>query len=285
MTPDEKLNNLKEYYYSIKDCSQCGLAASRTKFVFGSGNSNAKIMFVGEAPGKNEDLQGKPFVGQAGRLLDELLDSIGYKRAEVFIANVLKCRPPQNRDPDQEEIHLCAKYLFEQIKIIDPLIVCTLGKYSTQLLLDTNEGITGLRGRVFKIGSRYILPINHPAAALYAPSRFGILKNDFSRIEKVMAVIKTGKSDDLISIEICSNSAIEEKSMEAKEKSFEKEKDLKTEKNHISGNLETAVDSNTNNKNVSDNLINPSDININKNINAKTVKENNFQSEQMGLFE
>ncbi|MEI7616753.1 MAG: uracil-DNA glycosylase [Actinomycetota bacterium] len=251
MTPDEKLDNLKEYYYSIKDCIQCGLAASRTKFVFGSGNSNAKIMFVGEAPGKNEDLQGKPFVGQAGRLLDELLDSIGYKRTEVFIANVLKCRPPQNRDPIQEEIHLCAEYLFEQIKIIDPLIVCTLGKYSTQLLLDTNEGITGLRGRVFRSGSRYILPINHPAAALYAPSRFGILKNDFSRIEKVMGVIKTGKSDNLINIEFCSNSIIEEKPMIAK-------KDLKTKEIFT---------------------VEEKDLNIEKNI-----KENNFQSEQMGLF-
>lgn len=256
MTPEEKNDKLKQYYYLIKDCCQCDLAASRTKFVFGSGNANSKIMFVGEAPGKNEDLQGKPFVGQAGKLLDELLDLIGYKRIEVFIANVLKCRPPQNRDPKLEEIHLCKHYLFEQIEIIDPLIICTLGKYSTQLLLSTNEGITGLRGRVFNNGSRYIMPINHPAAVLYAPSRFEILKNDFRKIEKVISLIKTGKTDPLIEIEDFSAQKSEKNSIEAG-------KDLKTEEKSFGGNIENQV---------------------NGDINENTVKNDDFNPEQMGLF-
>ena len=256
MTPEEKSRELKEYYYLIKDCSQCDLAASRTKFVFGSGNANSKIMFVGEAPGKNEDLQGKPFVGQAGRILDDLLDLIGYKRTEVFIANVLKCRPPLNRDPKQEEMYLCKHYLFRQIEIIDPLIICTLGKYSTQLLLDTNEGITGLRGRVFKRGSRYILPINHPAAVLYAPSRFEILKNDFSRIAKVISIIKTGKKDSLINVEDCSWIISENNSIEAG-------KDLKTKEKSIGDDIENQIDAS---------------------INKNTVKDDDFDSEQMGLF-
>lgn len=201
MENNDKREKLKEFYYSIRNCQKCELSRTRTNFVFGSGNANSRIMFVGEAPGKNEDLQGKPFVGQAGKLLDELLNLIGFSRNEVFIANVLKCRPPQNRDPKLEEINLCKNYLFEQIKIIQPLIICTLGKYSTQLLLNTEEGITGLRGRVFKIDDEYVLPINHPAAALYTPSRFEILKIDFIRVAKVIKMLETGKADSSIIIE------------------------------------------------------------------------------------
>ena len=143
-------------------------------------------MFVGEAPGKNEDLQGLPFVGQAGKLLDELLGSIGFDRSEVFIANVLKCRPPENRDPQIEEINICKDHLMEQIKIIDPKVICTLGKFSTQLLLNTDKGITGLRGKVFRIDNRIVMPINHPAAALYMPSKMEILKQDFQKIKKLI---------------------------------------------------------------------------------------------------
>ena len=179
----EKRERLKEFYFKIRDCNKCDLAATRTNFVFGSGNSNASIIFIGEAPGKNEDLQGKPFVGQAGKLLDELLCSIKFTRSDVFIANVLKCRPPLNRDPVISEISLCKDYLFEQIGIIDPGIICTMGKYSTQLILETGQGINSLRGKVFKIGNRIVIPINHPAAALYAPSRMQILKEDFKRIK------------------------------------------------------------------------------------------------------
>jgi len=183
---EDKREKLKSFFYKIKDCRQCELNEGRTRFVFGSGNAAAKLMFVGEAPGKNEDLQGLPFVGRAGKILDDLLGSIGMNRKEVFIANVLKCRPPNNRDPRIDEINTCKEYLFEQINIIDPKIICTLGKYSTQLILDTSHGITGLRGKVFHRDGRTILPINHPAAVLYNPSRIEILQNDFLRIKDLL---------------------------------------------------------------------------------------------------
>lgn len=183
---DDKRERLKSFFHKIKDCRQCGLHSGRTRFVFGSGSAYAELMFVGEAPGRNEDLQGLPFVGRAGKILDDLLESIGMTRKEVFIANVLKCRPPGNRDPGPEEIDICKEYLFEQINIIKPKIICTLGKYSTQLILDTDHGITGLRGKVFHKDGIVILPINHPAAVLYAPSRMEILQNDFLRIKKIM---------------------------------------------------------------------------------------------------
>ena len=180
---EEKREKLKEFFLDIRECEECILHSTRTKFVFGSGSAEAKIMFVGEAPGKNEDLQGLPFVGRAGDILDKLLASIGMKRSQVFIANVLKCRPPGNRDPQVEEISICKDYLFNQIDIIDPRIICTLGKYSTQLILDTKQGITGLRGKIFQRDGRLVLPINHPAAVLYTPSRMDILREDFSRIK------------------------------------------------------------------------------------------------------
>ncbi|MBM3704957.1 MAG: uracil-DNA glycosylase [Actinobacteria bacterium] len=195
----EKREKLKDFYFRIRDCRECGLSSTRINFVFGSGNSNARIVLIGEAPGKNEDLQGKPFVGQAGKLLDELLQSIGFTRSDVFIANVLKCRPPENRDPNIGEIDSCKKYLFKQIEIIDPEIICTMGRYSTQLIIGTPTGINKLRGKVFKINSRIIIPINHPAAALYTPSRFQILREDFNRLKTVFDNI--GKPETAIKIE------------------------------------------------------------------------------------
>jgi len=182
----EKRERLKDLFLQIRDCRECGLHSTRNKFVFGSGSAEAEVMFVGEAPGKNEDLQGLPFVGRAGEILDSLLESIGMARKEVFIANVLKCRPPGNRDPLAEEINTCKDYLFRQIDIIDPKIICTLGKFSTQLILGTKQGITGLRGRVFQRDGRAVLPINHPAAVLYTPSRIAILREDFSRIKRLI---------------------------------------------------------------------------------------------------
>ncbi len=183
---EDKRERLKSFFLKIRDCRECGLHVSRNRFVFGGGSAYAEIMFVGEAPGKNEDLQGVPFVGRAGSILDELLESIEMTRKDVFIANVLKCRPPGNRDPQMEEINTCKEYLFRQIEIIDPKIICTLGRHSTQLILDTREGITGLRGKVFKKDGRIILPINHPAAVLYNPSRMEILRSDFNKIKSLM---------------------------------------------------------------------------------------------------
>jgi len=203
MNEYDKRERLKEFYLKIKDCSRCELSKSRTKFVFGSGSAYASVMFVGEAPGRNEDLQGLPFVGQAGKLLDELLGMIGFDRSEVFIANILKCRPPGNRDPKIDEINTCKGYLLEQIKIIDPKVICTLGKFSTQLLLNTNKGISSLRGKVYKINNRLIMPINHPAAALYTPSKMEILRQDFQKIKKLIETNGkvAGYQEDILSME------------------------------------------------------------------------------------
>ena len=195
---EDKREKLKSFFYRINDCCQCDLHEGRTRFVFGSGNAAAELMFVGEAPGKNEDLKGLPFVGRAGKILDDLLESIGMNRKEVFIANVLKCRPPGNRDPKIDEIDTCKEYLFEQIDIIDPKIICTLGKYSTQLILDTSHGITGLRGKVFNREGRTILPINHPAAVLYTPSRIEILQKDFLRIKDLLDPVNKAEISPMV---------------------------------------------------------------------------------------
>ncbi len=232
----DKREKLKEFYFKIKECMECELGKTRINFVFGSGNSSAELLFIGEAPGRNEDLQGKPFVGQAGKILDELLLSIGFNRSDVFIANVLKCRPPENRDPKLEEINICKKYLFEQIEIIDPKIICTLGKYSTQLVLNTGAPITQLRGKVFRVKNRMVLPINHPAAALYTPSRFGILKEDFKRIKMILDNYKDPGATGNIGLETTSllsdyNSGINTE----KEPSVSAEPDLQKSKNEQLG--------------------------------------------------
>ncbi|MBM3699849.1 MAG: uracil-DNA glycosylase [Actinobacteria bacterium] len=184
---------LKEFYLSIKECAKCELSQTRTNFVFGSGNADSRILFVGEAPGKNEDILGRPFVGQAGRILDELLENAGFLRSEIFIANVLKCRPPLNRDPLASEIDLCKPYLFQQIEIIDPGIICTMGRYSTQLLLEIAAPISSLRGKIYKKNGRVILPINHPAAALYTRSRLQLLQEDFRRLKDIALALSEGR--------------------------------------------------------------------------------------------
>ncbi|MCL5985639.1 MAG: uracil-DNA glycosylase [Actinobacteria bacterium] len=178
---------LLEYCKEISGCQKCDLARSRTNFVFGSGSQNAELIFIGEAPGYNEDIQGKPFVGAAGKLLDSLLNEIGLSRDEVFIANVLKCRPPDNRDPRKEEIELCKDYLFRQIEIIDPQLICTLGRHSTSLLLKTEQPISKLRGNKFIVDGRIVLPIFHPAAALYTASNLQVIKSDFQRIKRILS--------------------------------------------------------------------------------------------------
>jgi uracil-DNA glycosylase family 4 len=171
-------------------CTRCRLHEGRTQVVFGDGNPNADLMFVGEAPGFHEDKQGVPFVGQAGKLLERLLGGIGVERSEVYIANVLKCRPPGNRDPQPDEIEQCEPHLFRQIELIRPKVVATLGNFATKLLSGRPTGITrvhGLEQETSIGGSRVLLyPLYHPAAALYTPAMLKVLEEDFARLPALL---------------------------------------------------------------------------------------------------
>ncbi|MBN2248072.1 MAG: uracil-DNA glycosylase [Coriobacteriia bacterium] len=184
-TPDaaEGLTALRE---RIGDCQRCALGATRTKLVFGAGDPRARLMFIGEAPGRNEDLKGEPFVGAAGQLLDELLASIGLARSDVYIANILKCRPPGNRDPLPAETEECTPFLEEQVRVIDPVVIATLGNHATHFILETQRPIGALRGRLFHHRGRCIVPIFHPAAALYDRSKAEVLFDDFKRLKAVL---------------------------------------------------------------------------------------------------
>ena len=177
------LGALREH---IGDCRRCALADTRTRLVFGSGDPHARLMFIGEAPGKNEDLTGEPFVGAAGRLLDELLDSIGLARSQVFIANMVKCRPPGNRDPEELEIGTCSPFLARQIDLVDPVVIATLGRFATHFVLQTSVPITALRGRLYRVNDRRVVPVFHPAAALYDGSKRSVLQDDFRRLRAVL---------------------------------------------------------------------------------------------------
>jgi uracil-DNA glycosylase len=182
----EEMPDLEALRAFIGDCHRCPLGDTRTRLVFGVGDPRAKLMFIGEAPGKNEDLQGEPFVGAAGKLLDELLASIGLTRDLVYIANILKCRPPGNRDPLPLEKETCTPFLREQIRLIAPVVIATLGNHATKYILGTETGITRLRGRLFRIDERQVLPILHPAAALYDPGNRATLFEDFGRLKSVI---------------------------------------------------------------------------------------------------
>lgn len=189
----ERREELKAVFHQAQECLKCPqLAAGRTTVVFGSGNADADLMFVGEAPGANEDKQGVPFVGQAGKLLDTLLGEIGMTRGDVFVVNCLKCRPPGNRDPLPGELDNCQDYLFRQLELIQPKVVCTLGNFATKLLRGDPTGITRLHGREEErlIGPRRVrlYPIYHPAAALYTPSMLEILRTDFRRLPELLAL-------------------------------------------------------------------------------------------------
>jgi len=181
---------LDVYAAQTAACTRCRLAEGRTQVVFGNGDPNADLMFVGEAPGFHEDKQGVPFVGQAGKLLDQLLVGIGLTREDVFVANVLKCRPPGNRDPMPDEIEACESHLFRQVELIEPKVVATLGNFSTKLLSGKPLGITRVHGQVQQVtlGGRSVLlyPLYHPAAALYTPSMLEVLREDFARIPELL---------------------------------------------------------------------------------------------------
>jgi uracil-DNA glycosylase len=179
-------------YEEARDCKRCPLHQTRTNVVFGAGNADADLMFIGEAPGANEDRMGLPFVGQAGKLLDKLLAEIGMDRKEVFICNTLKCRPPDNRDPHPNETEACQGYLRSQVELIEPTVICTLGNFSTKLLRGDSTGISRLHGReeVRLIGPRAVrlYPLYHPAAALYTPSTLEALRTDFHRIPDLLGL-------------------------------------------------------------------------------------------------
>ncbi len=174
----------------VAGCTKCRLAEGRTQVVFGVGDPAADLMFVGEAPGFHEDQQGYPFVGQAGKLLDKLLGGIGLERSQVYVANVLKCRPPGNRDPQPDEIEACEAHLFRQIELIEPKLVATLGNFATKLLSGKQHGITRVHGapQEATLGGRRVTlyPLFHPAAALYTPAMLRTLEEDFARIPALL---------------------------------------------------------------------------------------------------
>jgi uracil-DNA glycosylase len=188
----ERRELLKTVYEEARGCTRCPLHLTRTNVVFGTGDANANLMFIGEAPGANEDRMGLPFVGQAGKLLDKLLSEIGLERKSVWICNVLKCRPPDNRDPQPNEIKSCQGYLASQVELIEPIVICTLGNFSTKLLRGDTTGISRLHGQqeLRIIGPRAVrlYPLFHPAAALYTPSMLETLRADFHRLPELLAL-------------------------------------------------------------------------------------------------
>ncbi len=172
----------------LGECTLCALHESRTQIVFGSGNPEADIVLVGEAPGAREDERGTPFVGAAGKLLDRMLERIELARDDIYIANVLKCRPPKNRNPRPDEIETCVPFLFEQLRAIDPTVIGTLGNFATRVLLGTREGVTALRGRTFPVDGFTVLPMYHPAAALHNGGLRPEIEADFDRLRAQVGV-------------------------------------------------------------------------------------------------
>lgn len=164
-----RYKSLEQFEKAIKDCTKCPLHKGRNKFVFGVGDSDADVIFVGEGPGRDEDLKGEPFVGRAGQLLDKILAAINFKRSEVYIGNIVKCRPPGNRDPEPSEMETCLPYLLEQIRMIDPKIVCCLGRIAAQALLQTKLPLGQLRGHFHDWYGRKLIVTYHPAALLRFP--------------------------------------------------------------------------------------------------------------------
>jgi DNA polymerase len=188
---EQRRERLVSLYKEVSTCTKCPLHETRAKTVFGAGNADAELMFVGEAPGAEEDRQGLPFVGRAGQLLNQLLEEIELSREQVFIANVLKSRPPGNRDPQPLEIEACKPYLFEQVRLIEPKVVCTLGNFATKLLSGSPVGITRVRGtpQVHELGGRtvFLLPLLHPAAALRTPAMKEQLREDLATVPGLLA--------------------------------------------------------------------------------------------------
>ena len=198
---EERREQLVALYKEVQACEKCPLHETRTKAVFGAGDADADLMFVGEAPGAEEDRQGLPFVGRAGQLLNQMLEEIGMSRDDVFIANVLKSRPPGNRDPQPLEIETCRPYLFEQVRLIEPTVICTLGNFATKLLSGNPAGITRVHGepQVHELGGRavFLLPLFHPAAALRTPAVKEKLRSDFAGLPKLLAAQPPGSTEPI----------------------------------------------------------------------------------------
>jgi DNA polymerase len=195
-----QMDSLEQIAYLIKKCSDCSLADGRKKAVPGEGNSHAIVMFIGEGPGFQEDHQGIPFVGPAGKLLDGLLESIGIKREDVFIANMVKCRPPGNRDPAPQELAACTKYLDRQIELVDPKLIVTLGRFAFGRYFP-GEGITNARGRLREKDGRKIFPVLHPAAVLRRNELMPTMIEDFEAISKILKGDADGIEMDPIATE------------------------------------------------------------------------------------
>lgn len=185
------MSDLQQIHDEVKRCTKCKLCASRIQAVPGTGNPKTEILFIGEGPGKNEDEKGEPFVGQAGKLLDELLASINLKRADIFITNIVKCRPPNNRDPEEDEVKACTPYLDRQVQIIKPKLIVTLGRHSMGYFLP-NLKISKEHGHPKRKNGQVYFPVYHPAAALYNGSLRQTLFNDFKLIPKLLKIIRVG---------------------------------------------------------------------------------------------
>lgn len=185
----EEAGTLEELKKPVSACKKCPLAKTRTNVVFGEGNPHAKLMFIGEAPGADEDEQGRPFVGRAGQLLTKIIEAMGLKREDVYIANILKCRPPENRNPLPAEIAQCSPYLLRQIELIKPKVICSLGKFSAQTLLNTETPISKLRGNFYDYHGTKLMPTYHPAYLLRNPGEKKTVWEDMKKIAKEMGIV------------------------------------------------------------------------------------------------
>jgi uracil-DNA glycosylase family 4 len=183
--------SLADFEREIRDCVRCPLGETRTKFVFGVGNPKADIVFVGEAPGRDEDLQGVPFVGRAGKLLDQLLQDVGLGRNDIYICNVLKCRPPENRDPMSEEIETCKPYLLTQLSIIRPKILVCVGRFAAQVLLGVKDSMRALRGRTFTWQGAQVFITYHTAYYLRNPNAMDVGREDFAVLRRMYDDLKS----------------------------------------------------------------------------------------------
>ncbi len=196
-----RITSLTELELLVECCDRCSLAQTRTNPVFGVGNPSSDLVFIGEAPGFHEDQKGEPFVGAAGRYLDELLITVlGLTRKDIYIANVLKCRPPSNRDPRPEEIDHCRQFLNKQIELINPKVICTLGNHASRVILDKNLNISKVHGKPLNFDKHWIFPTYHPAAALYTGKIKEILIEDFKKLGEILAqdsLADTGASDQV----------------------------------------------------------------------------------------